>query len=52
MTKSIYNLYLFYRSSPLEIVGMQTNNTLILADNNFINKEGEAVRDAKKKTKD
>ena len=51
MVKSTYNPFLFYRSSPLEIVTMQTNDTLILANNHFVNKKEDAVRDAKIKTK-
>ncbi len=52
MTESTYNPCLLYWSGPLEIVGMQTDDTLILADNNFANKEKEAIKDVKIMTKD
>ena len=35
MIKSLYNSRLFFRSESLWIVTMQTNNTLILANNNL-----------------
>lgn len=44
MIKSTYNLCLFIRSEPLRLVKMQTNNTLILTDNNFANTEEEATK--------
>lgn len=50
--ESTYDSYLLYRSGTLEIVRMQTNNILILTDNNFANKEKEAIKDAKIMTKD
>lgn len=52
MTESTYDPCFFYRSGPLGIIGMQTNNTLILADNNFANKEEKTVKNAKIMTKD
>lgn len=52
MTESTYNPCHFYRSGLLGIVGIQTNNILILADNNFASKEEKAVRNAKIMTKD
>lgn len=52
MRESVYNLCLLYRSGPLQIMGMQTNNTLILANNNFANKEEKVVRNVKIMTKD
>lgn len=51
MTELAYVPYYFYQSSLLQIMGMQTNNTLILADNNFANKEEELVKNAKIITK-
>lgn len=52
MTESTYDPCLFYRSGLLEIVTIQTNNTLILANNTFASKEDKAVRNAKIMTKD
>lgn len=43
ITELIYNLCLLYWSSLLKIVGMQTNNILILADNNFVNIEKATI---------
>ena len=51
MTKSTYDSCLFFRSEPLGIVGMQTDDTLILADNNFASTEEEAIKSAKIMTK-
>ena len=39
MTELIYKPCLFYRSCLLEIVDMQTNNILILANNNLTSKK-------------
>ena len=39
ITKLIYDLCFFYRSSPLVIVGMPINDIQILTDNNFANKK-------------
>jgi len=36
MDQSTYNLYLLYSDKPFGIVGLQTNDTLFLADNTFI----------------
>ena len=47
MIKSIYNLCLYYNSSLFGIVGMQTNNTLILADNVFASIKKNAIRSTK-----
>ena len=52
MIKSTYNLYLLFRSKPLRIVGMQTNDTLILADNNFASTKKKAITLTKIMTKD
>ncbi len=52
MIESTYKPCFLYRSDRLGIVGMQINNILILADNNFANKEEEAVKNAKIMTKD
>lgn len=47
MIESIYNLYFFYKSSLFEIVEMQINNILILANNNFASKNKTAIKVAK-----
>lgn len=47
MTESTYSFYLFYKSGPLEIVEMQTDDTLILADNNLTSNEKKAIKIAK-----
>lgn len=52
MTESTYNPYFLYRSGLLEILGMQINNTLILANNNFASIKKEALKDTKIITKD
>ena len=52
MKESTYNHCLFYSFSLFGIVEMQTNNTLILADNNFASKEDKAIKTAKIITKD
>ena len=52
MTESIYDPCLFFRFEPLGTVGMQTNDTLILADNNFAGTEKKAIKLAKIMTKD
>ena len=43
---------LLYRSGPFGIVGMQTNDTLILAYNDFASKEEVEIKVAKIMTKD
>lgn len=43
MTESIYD-FCFYRSNPLGIVRMQTNDTLILADDVFASNEEEVIK--------
>ena len=52
MTKSTYDSCLFFRSEPLGIVGMQIDDILILADNNFASTKEEAIKSAKIITKD
>ena len=52
MTESTYNPCLLYRSGPLEILRIQIDNTLILANNNFASMEEEAFKDTKIITKD
>ena len=52
MTKSIDDLYLLFKSEPLGIMGIQTNNTLILANNSFVSIEEKAIKSAKIMTKD
>ena len=49
---SIYDPCLFYSSSSFGIVGMQTNITLIFADNDFGSTEENVIRLAKIMTKD
>lgn len=43
----IYNLCLFYKFDLLEIVKMQTNNILILANNNFTNNKENIIKEVK-----
>ncbi len=52
MTESTYDPCLLYRSCQLGIVGMKTDNTLILPDNNFASNEKESIKGAKIMTKD
>ena len=52
MTESTYDPCLFYRFGPLRIVEMQTDDTLILDDNNFARIEEEAIKEPKIMTKD
>ncbi len=52
MTELIYSLYPFFRAELLGIVGMQTNNILILVDNNFTNIEKKVIKLAKIMRKD
>lgn len=49
--ESIYNHCLLYSSSLFDIVEMQTDGILILADNNFASTEEDAIRSAKLMTK-
>lgn len=52
MTKLTYASYHFYSLGLLRIVGIQTDNTLILANNNFTSMEEKAVKNGKIITKD
>ena len=52
MEESTYDPCFLYRSGPFGIVGMQTDDTLILADNDFANKEEAEIKVAKIITKD
>ena len=52
MTKSTYNPCFLFRSELLEIIGIQTDDSLILANNNFTCIEEEAIKSAKIMTKD
>lgn len=47
ITEFTYDPCLFYRSDLLEIVGMQTDDTLILADNISLSKKKEAIKATK-----
>ena len=51
MVQSTYDPCLFYKSEPLGIVGLQTDDTLILADDAFAEAEEDAIRSAKIMTK-
>lgn len=48
----IYNLYLLYSFGPFGMIGIQTDNILILANNNFAGKKKSAIQIAKIMTKD
>ena len=52
MEELTYNPYLFYRSSLFGIVGMQINDILILANNNFTSKKKVKIKTAKIMMKD
>ena len=52
MTKSTYDPCLLSRFEPLGIVGMQTNDILILSNNNFASIKEKAIKLAKIMTKD
>ena len=51
MINSTYNPCLLYNSSSFGIVKMQTNDILILADNNFTSTEKDVIRSIKIMTK-
>ena len=51
MTESIYDACLLYRSRPLGIIGLQTDDTLILADKVFAAREEDAIMTANIMTK-
>lgn len=48
MKESIYDLCLLYSSSPFDIIRIQTDNILILADNDFAKKEKTAIQTTNK----
>ncbi len=50
--KSTYDPCIFYRSGPFGIMGIQTNDTLILANNNFASKEKAETKAVKIMMKD
>ncbi len=52
MEESIYNPCLSYRFGLFGIVGIQTINTFILANNNFASKEKAEIKVAKIMIKD
>ena len=52
MEELTYDLCLLYKCVPFGIVEMQTNDTLILADNDFASKEEAEIKAAKIMTKD
>ena len=52
MRESIYDPYLFFSSDPtFGIIGLQTDDTLILADNEFASIEEDAIKSGKIMTK-
>lgn len=44
MKKSSYNPYFFNNSGPFDIVGIYTDDTLILVDNSFARKEKAVIQ--------
>ena len=52
MKESTYDLCLLYSSGLFGVVGMQTDDTLILADNDFAGKKEAVIQTAKIMTKD
>lgn len=50
--QSTYNPCLLYKSDPLGIVGLQTDNTLLLAEDDFADAKENALRHAKLMSKD
>ena len=51
MTESTYDACLLFKSEPLGVIGLQTDDTLILADDAFATLEEEAIVAAKIMTK-
>ena len=47
MSESTYDLYLLYRCEPFGIIGLQTNNILMLANNTFAVMKAEDIKTAK-----
>ena len=52
MTKSTYDLYLLYKSEPLGIIGLQINDTLMLAEDPFAVIEEVTIKMANIMTKE
>lgn len=52
MKESIYDPYFLYSSGLFDVVEMQTDDTLILADNDFAGKEESVIQTAKIKRTD
>ena len=52
MTESTYDPCLLYRTDPLGLVGMQTDDTLMLASDQFASEEEDAIKSARIMTKD
>lgn len=52
MIESTYDSCLLHRSYPFGVIGMQTNDTLMLASDAFATMEEEAIKSAKLMTKD
>lgn len=51
MRDSAYDLYPFFSFAPFGIVRIKTSNTLILADNDIVSVENNAIKSAKTVTK-
>lgn len=47
MKKSIYNSYLLYNSNLFDIMEIQTNDILILVNNNFARKKKAVIKNVK-----
>lgn len=52
MKESTYNPCFFYTFGLFDIIEIQINDILILANNNFVSKEKAAIKSAKIITKD
>ena len=52
MEQSTYDPYLLYSNKPFRIVGLQTNNTLFLADKEFANTKQDKLYKAQFMAKD
>ena len=52
MNQSTYDPYLLYSTQPFGIIGIQTDDTLILRDPDFLNKEELELRKANFLAKD
>ena len=51
MDQSIYNPYLLYSNKPFKIISLQTNNTLFLTNNTFVEAKQSKLYKAKFITK-